>query len=328
MKLQPKISIIVPVYNIDMYLGKCLDSILAQTFTDFEVIVVNDGSTDHSGIICDQYAEKDQRIRVIHKQHGGVSSSRNVGIEQAEGDYIGFVDGDDYIKENMYKILYGLCIETKSHISICKLGREVDGEIINKIGEPYIKELTNEEAMRELFKGILYRFSLCNKLFHKRCFDHIQFPEGRIHEDLSTTYQLFAQATKSVFINKIGYIYVKRKNSILTSKFNEKRMDSLIGWNEILLFMNQYNRELLRDVYSCFGYWCVDNVYYILNQVDDKQEKKRYLKIIQETVNTYYKDLIKKNVLSFKYKYIVTILHYNINLLLFSNHLKRAISKV
>lgn len=131
--------------------------------------------------------------------------------------------------------------------------------------------------MCELFKGILYRFSLCHKLFHKQCFADIQFPEGRIHEDLSTTYQLFAKENKSV--------------------------------------------------YACFGYWCVDQVYYILKQVEDKQEQKKYLKVIQATINMHYKELVNNQVLSFKYKYIVTILHYHIKLLLFSNQLKRVLFK-
>lgn len=325
--MNPKISIIVPVYNIDKYLSNCLDSILDQTFTDFEVIAVNDGSTDQSGSICEAYATRDQRIKVVHKKHGGVSSSRNLGVEHAKGDYIGFVDGDDYIHAHMYHNLYERCMETESDISICKLGREIDGKLINHIENPYMKVLNNEEAMDELFKGTLYRFSLCNKLFHKHCFAGVQFPEGRIHEDLSTTYQLFAKANKVVYTNRSGYIYVKRKNSILTTRFHEKRLDSLIGWNEILLYMKQHYQCLLESVYSCFGYWCVDQVYYILNQVEDKQERKKYLEIIRKIVNTNYRELMYNQILSFKYKYIVSILHYHINLLLFSNRLKRFIFK-
>lgn len=190
--MNPAISIIVPVHNIEAYLKKCLDSILAQTFTDFEVIVVNDGSTDKSGEICDAYAKQDARVKVIHQENQGVSSTRNAGIARAEGEFIGFVDGDDYVDMDMYRELYQTCMETDSSISICKLGREINGELINnEVGNFHTKELTNVEAMEELFKGILYRFSLCNKLFKRSCFENICFPVGRIHEDLSTTYKLF-----------------------------------------------------------------------------------------------------------------------------------------
>lgn len=327
--MEPKISIIVPVYNAGKYLKKCLDSIINQTFTNIEVIVVNDGSTDESRLICDRYAKKDHRIKVIHKKHAGVSDSRNIGINHAQGDYIGFVDGDDYIQQDMYKRLYELCIDTKSDISICRLGREIDGKIINhnKIQKGDMKLFDNQTAISELFKGVLYRFSLCNKLFHKRCFDDIHFPEGRIHEDLATTYRLFSQAKQSVFINQLLYIYVKQENSILTTKYHEKRMDSLIAWEEIIPFMNENYDELLDDVYACFGYWCVDHVYYILNQVDDKWERKKYLKIVQAIINTSYQPLINNQILSFKYKYIITILRLNIHLLLFSNHLKKVFMK-
>ncbi|OZU89279.1 capsular biosynthesis protein [Virgibacillus indicus] len=325
--MKPAISIIVPVYNIEPYIRKCLDSILAQTFTDFEVIVVNDGSTDDSGLICNKYAYKDLRVKVIHKEYGGVSSARNVGIRAARGEYIGFVDGDDYIAEQMYATLHQMCQKKKSDIAVCVLGREIDGELINPdTGNTYRKELGNEEAMRELFKGKLYRFSLCNKLFKKSCFEGIQFPEGRIHEDLSTTYRLFANAGIISYSNFIGYIYVKRSNSILTSRFHQGRMDAFIGWNEILEFMNKHYKQVLADVYACYGYWCVDNIYYVLNQIIDRKDKELYLMKIQNHVKMNYKELMKNKLLSYKYKSIVYMIHYNIHLLIFSSRIKRVFS--
>ncbi|MEC5424036.1 glycosyltransferase [Virgibacillus sp. C22-A2] len=320
----PTISIIVPVYNVEAYLRKCLDSIIAQTFTNFEVILVNDGSTDDSGVICDEYAAKDSRIIVVHKEYGGVSSARNAGVELVKGDYIGFVDGDDYIEKDMYLTLFHLCQENESDIAICNLGRVIDGKLINGGNhEVYIKEFTNEEGMSELFKGVLYRFSLCNKLFSRKCFQDIQFPEGRIHEDLSTTYKLFANAQKIVYSNFLGYIYVKRNNSILTSRFNQSRLDAFIGWNEILVFMKKNYDQILEDVVACYGYWCVDNIYYILNQIPDKTYRKIYLKNIQKNLLSNYEDVMKNKLLSFKYKYIVSMMKYNLRFLVFSNQVKR-----
>ncbi|WHY85192.1 glycosyltransferase [Neobacillus novalis] len=321
--MKPVISIIVPVYNVEPFIEDCLNSILAQSFSNLEVILVNDGSTDKSGDICHEYEKLDRRVKVINQEYGGVSAARNAGVKVAQGVFIGFVDGDDRIDKDMYTKLYCLCEETNSDISICKLGREINGELINEEEEVFIKEMDNTEAMRELFKGDLYRFSLCNKLFKRKCFENIQFPEGRIHEDLSTTYRLIANADKAVYTNYIGYIYVKRENSILTSKFNQKRLDAFIGWDEILLFMNEKYPKLSKEYISCFVYGCVDNIYYILNQVTDKEASRKYLKKIQQSAMTYQRAIIKNEILSKKYKYIMTLLYYNVGLLLLSNNIKR-----
>ncbi|MCL6572225.1 MAG: glycosyltransferase [Bacillus sp. (in: Bacteria)] len=325
--MNPEISIVVPVFNLEPYLEDCVKSILAQTFTNYEVILVNDGSTDKSGTICDEFANKHNSVKVIHQQYGGVSAARNTGINSALGNYLGFVDGDDRIEADMYMNLYNLCIETKSDIAVSKLGREINGKLINNNQEQFIKEMDHIEALRELFKGNLYRFSLCNKLFKRSCFENIQFPLGRIHEDLSITYRLFVNADKTIYTNNIGYIYIKRENSILTSRFNEKRLDAFIGWDEIITFMNKKYIQLSDEVISSFGYWCVDYVYYILNQVENKEERDQLLKSIQRGVGKYYKEIMINHPFSLKYKYIITLLKYNINLLLLTHTMKRLISK-
>ena len=317
--VNPKISIIVPVHNVEAYLNHCIRSILSQTITDFEVILVNDGSTDKSGKICDEFALQDKRIKVIHQEYGGVSSARNIGIKKAKGNYIGFVDGDDRINPEMYKRLHDICLDTESDISICKLGREINGKLINESEEKlYIKEMTNIEAMEQLFRGILFRFSLCNKLFKKTCFKDIQFPEGRIHEDLSTTYKLFANANKAAFTNYIGYVYVRREQSILTSTYNENRLDAFIGWNEILPFIKEQYPHLKNEVLCSFVYWCIDNVHYIFGQVNSRTEAKRYLRTIQYYLRRYYKDILTNNQLAFKNKYFVALVMFDIKILLFS----------
>lgn len=274
--MRPEISIIVPVYNVENYIEGCIDSILNQEFNDFELILVNDGSTDSSGVICDAYKEKDSRVIVIHQEYKGVSAAWNVWIHIAKGNYIGFVDSDDYIYIDMYSVLYNLCKETNSDIGVCKLFREIDDKILNLEEDLIIKKMGNEEAMRELFKVGLYRFSLANKLFKKSCFDGVQFPEGRIHEDLSTTYKLFANSNKAVYTNLTGYVYVKRGNSILTSTYSEKRLQAFIGWSEIIPFMKSNYESLIDEVISCFSYSCIDNIHYILNQVTEGSEQKNY----------------------------------------------------
>jgi len=323
--MKPEVSIIVPVYNVERYLEECLNSILNQSFQNFEVILVNDGSSDRSAIICNEFTKMDSRIKVIHKKYGGVSSARNIGVSVARGEYIGFVDSDDRIDKDMYKRLMNLCLQTESEIAICRLGREIDGKLINPVQSGFIKELDHVDAMRELYKGQLYRFSLCNKLFKKSCFDNITFPEGRIHEDLSTTYKLFSQSKKSAYTNYIGYIYVKRTNSILTSQFNEKRMDAFLGWAEILEFMSEKYVGLTKEFISCFTYGCVDNIYYILNQVEETNQAKQYLNSIRKLVRKHYKKIILNELLSMKYKTTITLMVLSSNLLIAIRNLKKNI---
>jgi glycosyltransferase involved in cell wall biosynthesis len=313
---KPKISIIVPVYNLESYLEDCLDSILNQTFRNIEVILVNDGSIDVSGFICDAYAKKDERVRVIHKEYGGVSSARNIGVKVAKGEFIGFVDGDDRIHEDMYKVLYDLCQKTNSDISICKLGREIEGKLINGHGEQFVKEMDNFEAMKQMFQGEIYRFSLCNKLFRNSCFsNNTMFPLGRIHEDLATTYLLFSKARKVIYTNYIGYIYVKRENSILTSIYNEKRLDAYYAWDEILMFTNRYYNRLSPVVSKCFAYWVLDNINYINNQVEDDQKRKEYMFTIQKYTKRY-SDLVHKHTqLSKRCKIIFLLLNKSVKML-------------
>ena len=324
--MDPIISIIVPIYNVGKYLPKCIESILNQTFKNFELILVNDGSTDNSGVVCDDYAKKDTRIKVIHKYNGGLSSARNAGLYVAKGEYIGFVDPDDYIDKNMYEKLYRLCIDNNSDIAICRFNREINGKIQNKESTEEIIELNNMEAMNELFKGNLYRFSLCNKLFSKKCFNDVLFPEERIHEDLSTTYKLFANSKKAVYINYCGYIYVRRENSILTSTYNEKRLQAFIAWDEIIEFIDKNYYEIIDQVIATFTYWCIDNISYILSQVNNSDEKKRYLNIIKKYTIKYYIHIKRSIILSRSYKLRIRIFNINYELFIFGKKIKRVAS--
>lgn len=318
MRKRVAISVIVPVHNAQTHLRKCLNSILQQTFKDLEVIIVNDGSTDESGEICNEYIARDDRIQVIHQEKKGVSTARNIGLSKASGDFIGFVDSDDYIDRKMYEKLYEACLTTKSNIAICKLGRELDGEIINDLDDGcYAIELSNEAAMRELFTGKLYRFSLCNKLFSKKCFADITFPVGRIHEDLSTTYKLFAEAEKAVYLNYLGYIYVKQEESILTTAYYEKRLDAFTGWEEIIHFMKKEYPQLIDIVHACFIYNSIDHIYYIYYQVKNDKKKQAYLNYIQSYVRQHYHKSMINKLVSVKNKLVISLFLLNVPMFLF-----------
>lgn len=181
-----EISIIVPVYKVEKYLRKCVDSILAQTFTDFEVILVDDGSPDNSGKICDEYAEKDNRVRVIHKENGGLSSARNAGIDVARGKYLGFVDSDDYIDEDMYEILYeNLKIHDADISSV---------ELIPFYGDRYKKAnkekkviiLNKKEAIKSVLEGTQFYAYAWNKLYRKELFKDNRYLDGKTFEEITS----------------------------------------------------------------------------------------------------------------------------------------------
>ena len=221
------ISVIVPIYNVEKYLRRCIDSLVEQTYTNLEIILVDDESPDNCGKICDEYAKKDKRIVVIHKRNGGLSDARNRGLEEAKGKYIGFIDSDDYINKNMYKVLYTNMKKNNADISICNFSLVDDKG--NKYKEE--KQLNNEikiyskkEALENLLIEKDYTNHAWNKLYNKKLFKNgkIQYPEGKIWEDIATTYLLFENANKVVYQNVSLYYYTQRNNSIMKGINREK----------------------------------------------------------------------------------------------------------
>ena len=216
-----KVSVIVAAYNIEKYIARCLDSILNQTYKNLEIIVVNDGSSDNTGEIIDKYSEKDTRIKVIHKENGGVSSARNKGIDMSTGDYIGFVDGDDTIEPDMYEILVKNAIKYNADISHCGYKiLEVDKETLF-YGSGKVVVQNRKKGILDLFDGTIVEPSLCNKIFRKKIIGDVRLDENiKINEDLLFNVVLFEKSSKSVFEDKSKYIYMKRDGSATTSSFN------------------------------------------------------------------------------------------------------------
>ena len=209
-----KISVIVPVYNMEKYLGRCVDSILAQTYGNIEVILVDDGSSDASPDICDRYAEADGRVRVIHKANGGLSSARNAGLDAATGDYIGFVDSDDYISPDMYRILAerldgGDCeIANAMYVYAFEGGETAPSRVPHTTDENISAEQFARELM--LHAGDV---SVCTKLFRAEIFDGVRFPEGKLNEDLLFMLDVLARVRSIGFAAHIGYYYFVRSGS-------------------------------------------------------------------------------------------------------------------
>ncbi len=221
----PKISIIVPVYNVEKYLNKCLDSILAQTFEDYELLLIDDGSSDKSGNICDEYEKKDKRVKVFHKENGGLSSARNAGIDAACGEYIGFIDSDDYIDNDMFEILYNSLIENHADISVCGVYDCYNDRIERNNVDGKLYVFSDQDALREVLYGKRLQAFAVNKLYKKEVFNEMRFPVGKIYEDSFLIPSIFANSEKIVLVSVPKYYYQHREGSITSFKFSEKLFD-------------------------------------------------------------------------------------------------------
>lgn len=218
----PKISVIVPVYNAEKSLKRCVDSLLAQIYTDFELLLVDDGSTDRSGVICDEYATLDSRIRTFHKPNGGVSSARNLGLDNARGIWITFADADDYVENNMLKRLIQKITEEKAEIIIANYFEETHKRSIEV--QQNLHSLTSHELISDLLQGNLIG-STCNKLFTKRQFvdNNIHFPENIDYcEDLIVVVQLIKLNPKIVFLPEAFYHYDTSSSESITRKYTKQ----------------------------------------------------------------------------------------------------------
>lgn len=209
-----KLSIIVPVYNVELYLEKCVNSILKQTFKDFELILVDDGSSDSSSQICEAY-KSDERVIVIHKSNGGLSDARNIGIRYSKGEYLSFIDSDDWIDEDMFSEMLQAASKTDSDIVVC--GHRVV-TVSGKIEETIVFKndvvLSRTNATKLILKDEDIPSFAWNKIYRKDLFDFILFPKGRIYEDTATIYKCFNLANRVAIINRVFYNYLRRPGSI------------------------------------------------------------------------------------------------------------------
>ncbi|MFA7019229.1 MAG: glycosyltransferase [Sphaerochaetaceae bacterium] len=240
----PKISIIVPVYNVEKYIQRCIDSILAQTFTDYELILVDDGSPDRCGEICDDYAKKENRIVVIHKKNGGVSAARNAGLDVARGEYLGFIDGDDYIAHDMYEKLLQACIENNADIATCGRYNVYENKITPRFSFEGSLIWSSKEAIESLLARDNIGSSVCDKLFNRKLFEKIRFPVEQYYEDIIIMPQLLFVANKIVHIGESKYYYNRRPDSFTKETFTVKRMHLLDAYQEVLGFVVEKHPDL------------------------------------------------------------------------------------
>lgn len=248
--MNPKISIIIPVYNAEKYLRKCIESILSQSFNDFELILVNDGSSDNSLDICKEYSKNDGRVRIICKENGGAASARNEGLNIAKGDYIAFIDADDFINKDMYKILYNMAIKNDADLVICEyLNIEEDEEKkydeINNMNY-YEKQYDNTECLNLIYSDRNISMIVpWNKLYKKNIFENIRYPEGRICEDEFIAHRILHKCEKILYTNRCLYYYVQSSNSVMRKPFNRKRLDSVYAFQDRMYFYKKLGEKNL-----------------------------------------------------------------------------------
>lgn len=212
------ISVIIPVYNVEHYITRCLDSLINQSYKNLEIILINDGSTDKSGEICDNYSNQYENIYIYHKENGGVSSARNLGLEKinANSKFIGFIDPDDFIDPNMYKILYDNLIKYDADMSICDMEKIYDNNCnFKKISNIDDTKLTdNKEVLEDFFNGPDMYGVVWNKLYKRECIEDIRFEIGKAYEDIMYSPEAIYNSKKIVITNKKLYYYYQRKESI------------------------------------------------------------------------------------------------------------------
>lgn len=295
------ITIIVPVYNIENYITRCIESVINQTYKNLEIILVDDGSKDNSGKICDEYEKKDERIRVIHKINGGLSDARNAGIEQARGILITFLDGDDYIEENHIEYLYNMLIKYNADISVCqfKIIYENEEEKILKLKKNKERVLDNVKALEIMLYNKRFCNSTCTKLYKKELFDNIQFPKGKLYEDLGTTYKLIEKCKKLVYGNLQTYNYlINRKDSIINRKFDERRMEAIEFAKEILEFVENKYPNIKKAAIARLYMECI----FTIVQIDEEEKYKENIEEIYKYLNMYRVNILLNNKIQIKFK--------------------------
>lgn len=288
------VSVIVPVYNIEQYLNICMDSILAQSYHSLQIVLVDDGSTDNSGVICDEYAAKDPRVTVIHKENGGLSDARNAGIEIVKGEYVTFVDSDDMLNPRTIEYLIDLITEYNGDISVCQSmvvqENDFDYSQFTNNSDEIIQLSDNLSIMHHLLSNKYLDVTAWGKLYRTTLFKDIRFPIGKYHEDIFTTYRIFGSSNK-VIIGFIQYYYYRsRQGSIMKSSFSPKHLDGIEGMVE--------RSEYVRKIYpSEYGIAC-SGIVYMANQC-------LFRMALSSVKETDYVDLLQECFRKYEWSYLL-----------------------
>lgn len=308
----PIISVIIPVYKVESYLHRCIDSILNQQYKNLEVILVNDGSPDNCGNICDRYAKQDNRIKVIHKKNGGLSDARNAGLEIASGDYISFIDSDDLIHPQMYSKLYNLIKKTGADIAQCEYVRFDRGVNLQDLNENAVEKVyTNIQALEALIESNKLVPPVWNKLYKRDLFSKIRFPKDKIHEDEFTTYKLFFEANKIAYIDLPMYYYFINHSGIMRNLNIEHKFHWIEAIEERNSFFKLNNLENLYLKSSEKLYFHLLKTRYIILRTQSTDNRKNYLKQINNKIKDQTQEMKDNPYLSSLNKKIINLATLN-----------------
>ncbi len=280
------ISVIVPIYNVEQYLERCLKSIQNQSFTDYEVILVDDGATDHSGKIADDFVKEHERFSVIHKENGGLSDARNAGLSKAKGEYVCFIDSDDMVHPDYLKCLYELCQSYHCAIAQCGFLQFCEErDIICKQENAEITQYSAVEMMGQLYSEKAIGTAVAwNKLFKKTVFDQIQFPKGMLHEDEAVCVELFDAAKEIVCTTEKLYYYYKNQNGIMNQTYRYQRLDILKAYERRMQF---YTSHGLYELYCRDSYKYLYKI--LLNLCEIKDLKEPDHSVVSNLKKSYWK---------------------------------------
>lgn len=286
------VSVIVPVYNVEKYLDKCIRSICNQRYKNIEILIVDDGSTDSSGILADEWQKKDKRIRVIHKENGGLSDARNVGIDNSYGDWITFVDSDDYLSEDAIEVMISVAEADGADIVIADAIHVfgVEQAQFNRFTKK--KHYSSEEAICELWYQKSFLPSAWGKIYKKEIWNDIRFTKGILYEDIDIMHELFYKAHSICYINAGVYAYVHRENSITTQDFSKRDLDILKICKKIVDFTNEKPKKMKR---AALAYSVVGNMRIFLETYDNQQYRKINNNCHEYISDNGYKVLLDKN---------------------------------
>ena len=293
--MKEKVSIIIPIYKVEKYIRKCIDSVLKQTYNNIEIILVDDGSPDNCPSICDEYAKKDNRIKIIHKKNGGLSDARNYGLDIATGNWITFIDSDDYVTEDYVETLLNLS-EINYDIGVILPQYVYEGKINKKNQEKKSKSiiLKSVDALEMMLYQKEFDTSAWGKIYKKELFENVRFPKGKLYEDISTIYITFLKSKNVVYYNKKKYMYLQRKDSIMGQKFKVKDMDYITQAEKMLNDIKKISNENLTNSAICRY---VNANYSILLKIKRNKKFKKERNEILSNINKFKKQvLFNKNV--------------------------------
>lgn len=284
------VSIIVPVYNVELYIGRCVESILSQTRSDWELLLIDDGSTDKSGLICDAYADNDTRIKCYHKKNGGQSSARNIGLEKADGEQIVFCDSDDWLAPDFLEICVKEYAANYADIVTTNYYDYYSEKKIIPVFEENkkIEVCTNKSAMKRLLENDGTSSSVCGRLYDRKIFDNVRFQDGMLFEDAAISYKLFMAAEKVVFIPKPLMFYFHRAGSTMSRCDKKIRLDEIRAAHERYVGVRKvYDDEIAEAAISNYVYDMIHVTECYIREGYDLLELQKYDNYLRGEINKY-----------------------------------------